>query len=419
VPTQDAATAQPADPREGNQFFLNVPEKLDNPFPDLQYFRENRPIFYYAPLNSWFVFRYDDVYSLFHDPRLSADRMKGVVDAAPEEVRGELRRIAPYLESWMLMKDGADHARVRSHMQAGLTPTVVHQLSGQIQRSADELLDRAQPPGRLDVAGQYAFLLPAYVLSDLFGVSREDADRLVQWSLDFVAFFNNIPITVDTSRGLVRSGFAMIDYTRALIAARRARPSADFLGTLCAAQGGAGGLTDDEIAGNIMLLLLAGHVAVCNLIGNALYLLLTNPDQFARLKAEPALLHNVIEETLRYETPITMIPRVAAEDVVWHGHMFRRGQMIQLNMASANRDAAHFPDPNRFDITRPPGNHLAFGTGVHGCLGAALAREVAFIALATLLRRLPGVRLDDSGPIRWYRNAANRGPSTLPVVWDA
>jgi cytochrome P450 len=157
VVSQHSPNGQRPDPREAEAFFLNVPEKLDNPFPDFKYFRDNRPVFYYAPLNTWFVFRYDDVYSLFHDPRLSADRMKGLVDAAPEEVRGELRRIVPYLESWMLMKDGADHARVRSHMQAGLTPTVVNHLSGQIQRSADELLDRAQPPGRLDVAGQYAF----------------------------------------------------------------------------------------------------------------------------------------------------------------------------------------------------------------------------------------------------------------------
>jgi cytochrome P450 len=406
------------DPREGAEFFLNLPEKLNDPFPDLRYFRENRPVFYYAPLNNWFAFRYDDVYSLFHDARLSANRMKGLVDAAPEEVRGELRTFVPYLESWMLMKDGADHARVRSRMQAGLTPTVVRQLSSQIQRSADELLDAAQPPGRLDATGQYAFLLPAYVLSDLFGVSREDAGQLVQWSLDFVNFFNNIPITADSSRALVRSGFAMIDYTRALIAARRARPSADFLGTLCAAQGG-GGLSDDEIAGNVMLLLLAGHIAVSNLIGNVLYLLLTHRDQFARLRAEPALLHNAIEETLRYETPITMIPRVAAEDVEWQGHTFRRGQVIQLNIASANRDAAHFPDAERFDITRSPGNHLAFGTGVHGCLGAALAREVTSIALTTLLRRTPGLRLDASREIQWYRNAANRGPSRLPVAWDA
>jgi cytochrome P450 len=416
MPTQQPAAGQPLDPREGAEFFLNVPEKLDNPFPDFRYFRENRPLFFYAPANSWFVFRYDDVYSLFHDPRLSANRMKGLVELAPEEVRGELRRIAPYLESWMLMKDGTEHARLRRLMQEGFTPTLVDGMSGQIQALTEELLDQGIQNGRLDAIAQFGFLLPAYVLSDLFGVSRKDAGQLVQWSLDFVNFFNNLPITVQTARGLVQSGFAMIEYTRRLIAERRARPQDDFLGTLSAAKVGGGGLTDDEIAGNVMLLLLAGHVAVSNLIGNVLYLLITHPDQFARLKADPALLHNAIEETLRYETPITMIPRLAAEDFEWRGRTFRRGQLIQLNMASANRDSAHFPDGDRFDILRPPCTHLAFGTGVHGCIGATLAREVAFIALATLLRRMPNVTLDPGRPIQWYRIAANRGMMKLPVM---
>jgi cytochrome P450 len=414
--TQHPSEGRPLDPREGAEFFMNVPEKLDNPFPDFQYFRENRPVFYYAPLNSWFVFRYDDVHGLFHDSRLSANRMKGLVELAPEEVRGDLARIAPYLESWMLMKDGNAHARLRRLMQEGFTPALVDRMSDPIRQSAEGLLDQGIQHGRLDSIGQYGFLLPAYVLSDLFGVSRADAGRLVQWSLDFVNFFNNLPITVETSQGLVRSGFAMIEYTRALIAARRAQPTDDFLGTLCAAHVGQTALTDDEIAGNVMLLLLAGHVAVSNLIGNVVYLLLTHPDQFARLKADPALLHNAIEETLRYEPPITMTPRLAAEDIDWQGYSFRQGQMIQLNLASANRDAAHFSDPDRFDITRPPGKHLAFGTGVHGCIGATLAREVATIGVATLLRRMPGVQLDESRPIRWYRNAANRGPFNLPVI---
>ncbi|OAI54365.1 hypothetical protein AYO44_03595 [Planctomycetaceae bacterium SCGC AG-212-F19] len=417
MPNQDAAAGQPADPREGEEFFLNVAEKLDNPFPDLQYFRENHPVFYYPPLHTWFIFGYDDVYRLFHDTRLSANRMKGFVDAAPPEVRGELRTLVPYLETFMLMKDGADHARVRGRMQQGLTPTVVQQLSGRIQQSADELLDRAQPQGFLDAAGEYAFLLPAYVLSDLFGIAREDRARLVQWSVDFVDFFNVIPITVPTTQRLLRSGFAMIAYTRELIARRRAEPRADLLGILAGAHDGEGKLTDDEIAGNVMLLLLAGHVAVRNLIGNALYLLLTHPEQFARLTLEPALLHNAIEETLRYEPPVTMIPRVAAEDIELHGNILRQGQVIQLSIVSANRDATHFPNADRFDITRTPGNHLAFATGVHGCFGAALARQIAAIALATLVRRMPGLKLDERKSIRWYRNAGNRGPINLPVVW--
>lgn len=404
------------DPREGVEFFLNVPAKLDDPFPDLKYFRANRPVFHSAPLNTWFVFKYDDVAALFPDPRLTANRMAGFVDAAPAEVRADLRRIAPYLERWMLMTDGAAHTRIRSHMQLGLTPAVVQRLSGRIRQSADELLDRVQAAGRFDVAGEFAFLLPAYVLSDLFGVKPEDRGRIVQWSVDFIDFFNIIPITVDNSRRLLASGFAMLDYTKELLTSRRAAPQDDFLGMLAAGQAD-GGLTTDEIAGNVMLLLLAGHVAMRNLVGNVVYLLLTHPDQFTRLKADPGLLRNVIEETLRFEPPVTMIPRVAVEDFDLHGNAIKKGQVVQLNIASANRDEAHFPDADRFDVTRPPGKHLSFGTGPHGCFGAALAREIAHIGLGRLLERMPGIRLDTGKPIVWYRNAANRGPSVLPVAF--
>jgi cytochrome P450 len=406
-----------ADAREGEAFFLNVPEKLDNPFPDLKYFRETHPVFFYPPLESWFIFRYDDVSSLLHDERLSANRMRGFVDAAPAEVRGDLRRIAPYMEAFMLMKDGSDHVRVRAGMRQGLNPDVIHRLGDSIQRCVDELLDLAKDRDHLDAAGEFAFLLPAYVLSDLFGVHKEDRGKIVEWSVAFVDFFNILPISVDTSRRFLQSGFALMDYTRGLIAERRANPEDDFLGALAAGQTQQGGLTEDEIASNIMLLLLAGHVAVRNLIGNTLYLLLTHPDQLARLEADPALLTNAIEETLRFESPISLIPRVAVEDLDLHGNVIRKGQLVQLSLASANRDAAHFPDGERFDITREPGRHLAFGIGPHGCFGAALAREIAHIALGTLLRRMPDLRLDESKEIRWYRNAGNRGPITLPLVF--
>lgn len=405
-----------SDPREGEEFFLNVPEKLDNPFPDLKYFRERRPVFYYPPLQTWFIFRYDDVSTLFHDARLSADRMKGFVDAAPADVRDELRTLVPAFERWLLMKDGQDHGRLRQFLNLGFNATVVHSLKGLIQQSVERLLDRAQDRGHLDASGDFAFLLPAYVLSDLLGVHEEDRGKVVQWSVDFVDFFNVVPITVDTTRRMTQSAAAMIDYTKQLLAERRAQPQADFLGTLVNASAEEASFTDEEIIANAMLLLLAGHVAVRNLIGNALYLLLTHPDELTKLQANPALLHNVIEETLRYEPPVTLIPRIALEDFELQGNAIQQGQLVQLSIASANRDSAHFLDAERFDISRSPGKHLSFGMGPHGCLGASLAREQASIALSTLLQRFPRLRLDARQPIRWYRNAGNRGPITLPLV---
>lgn len=171
----------------------------------------------------------------------------------------------------------------------------VRKLKGQIQEATDELLDRVQNQGHFDICGDFAFLLPAYVLSDFLGVHKEDRDRVVQWSVDFIAFFNHIPITVGTTRKMVDSASEMVDYTKSLLAERRREPRDDFLGVLASAEAEEGSLTEEEIIANAMLLLLAGHVAVRNLIGNVVYLLLTHPDQFSRLQAEPELLHYQIE----------------------------------------------------------------------------------------------------------------------------
>ncbi|HXZ78956.1 MAG TPA: cytochrome P450 [Terriglobales bacterium] len=407
-----------ADIRETSGFFLDDPQKLDNPFPDFAYFREHHPVFYYPPLNSWFIFSYDDVQNLLRDDRLSADRMKGFVDAAPLEVRKDLAQLAPFLEKTALMKDGQDHARLREFLNLGFNPDRVRAMQGVIQQIVDELLDKVAAKGKMDVCGDLAFLLPAYVLSHMLGIHLEDSSKVVQWSVDFVDFFNVVPITVDNTRRLLASAFAMIQYTRSVIAERKAKPQDDFLGILVSAQAKGANFTEDDIVANAMLLLLAGHLAVRNLIGNAVYLLLTHPDQLELVRTNPSLLHNLIEETLRYETPITMIPRVALLDFDFRGQSIRVGQIVQLSIASANRDSAHFPDGECFNILRPAAKNLSFGEGPHGCLGALLAKEEAQIAIASILSRLKNLKIDDRVPIRWYRNAGNRGPVNLPVIFD-
>ncbi|MGI9114472.1 MAG: cytochrome P450 [Chthoniobacterales bacterium] len=404
----------PTDAREAAAFFLNIPEKLNDPFPDLKYFRENQPVFYYAPLKQWFIFSYDNVSALFADPRLSADRMKGFVDAAPESVRPELRKIAPYLEKFVLMHDEPDHTRIRKFLHLGFSSDVIQGLRGSIQQIVDELLDRAESNGRIDVAADFAFLLPAYVLSDLMGFPKQDRDRVLQWSLDFIGFFNNVPITEQTTRPMVRSAIEMIAYTKALLQERRRRPELDLLSTL--ANANTAEISEDEIVANAMLLLLAGHVAPRNLMGNLVWLLLTHADQLAKLKEKPQLLRNAIMETLRYEPPVTLIPRIALQDFSLDGQTIHAGDIVQLSIASANRDQSHFPNADTFDITRAPGAIMSFGHGAHGCLGAPLALEESQIALETLFRRMPNLRLDQTRPIKWYRNAANRGPENLPLV---
>lgn len=404
------------DPREGAAFFLNDPKKVDDPFADLAYFRQHRPVFYYAPLGQWFVFKFDDAASLFADPRLG-NGLGALLEAAPASMHEELQKVGVYLNDFVVITEGEKHTRLRQVMNRAFSADVIFGLAQPIQQIADALLDRAQGRHALDACGDFALLLPAYVLCDFLGVHEEDRDRVVQWSADFVDFFNIVPPTLDTSQRLVRSALELADLTRRLLAARRANPRNDFLGVLVASQSEPGGLTDEEIIGNTMMILVAGHIAVRNLIGNAIYLLLTHPEQRATLQAQPILVRRAVEETLRYEPPVSMIARIASQDFDLHGNAIRQGQVVQLSVASANRDEAHFPHADQFDITREPTRMLSFGIGPHGCIGAHLAREEARIALETLFRRLPNLQLDQNHPIQWHRDAGNRGPSVLPVVY--
>ena len=371
----------------------------------------------HEPIDQWFVFPYDDVRTLFADRRMSANRMAGFVDAAPEPVRDELCTVVPYLEKWLLMTDGDAHSRLRTVLHRGFNTRAITALREPIERAAQELLDTAITNGGLDVAADYAFLLPAYVLSDFMGVLPEDRHRVVQWSVDFVDFFNIIPITEDSTRRMVRSATEMSAYTQDLLDRRRTEGAEDFLGLMAAAAKN-GEITDEEIVGNTLLLLIAGHVAVRNLIGNVVWLLLEHPDEFARFRADPTLVHSLIEESLRYEPPITLIPRITTEEVVVRDQTIPPGAIVQLSIVAANRDRHQFADPERFDVARDPRGVLSFGHGPHGCLGARLAREQAVIALELLFARVgTELRRDETAVLRWYRNAGNRGPENLTVLF--
>jgi cytochrome P450 len=400
-----------------SDFFLESPAKLNDPFADMAWFREHRPVYYHEPIDQWFVFPYDEVRSLFADKRMSANRMAGFVDAAPEPVRDELRGVVPYLEKWLLMRDGEDHSRLRTVLHRGFNANAIKAMQEPIQRAADELLDAAIHDNRLDVAADYAFLLGAYVLSDFMGVAPEDRHRVVQWSVDFVDFFNIIPITEESTHRMVRSATEMSAYTHELLADRRAGGGDDFLGVMAAAAA-EGEITDEEIVGNTLLLLIAGHVAVRNLIGNVIWLLLVHPPEAERFRSDQqGLVHGLIEESLRYEPPITLIPRITAEEITVRGETIPSGAIVQLSIVAANRDPTPYPDPDRFDIARNPRGVLSFGHGPHGCLGARLAREQAEIGLETLFRRIgTDFRLDQDAPLRWYRNAGNRGPENLTIL---
>lgn len=355
-------------------FYANDPAKLDDPYADFARYRAESPVVFDETLGQWFVFRHNDVAALFRDPRLSADRLAGMRGAVPSEALPDLDRIAPYFGSWVLMTDGERHARLRSLLHEGFNPAVIASLRGKITASATALLAPAKTTGRLDVAEDFAFLLTAWVLADFLGVPAARREDVVRWSMDFIDFFNIAPITAANTRKMVDSGLELIACTKEILAERRCHPAPDFIGTLLQAGEARGGFSDDEIVGNAMLLLLAGHIAVRNLIGNAVWLLLTHPEQLAALRADRTLLRGAIEETLRFESPVAAIPRVTLEQIEQAGKTIPRGSLVQLVLSSANRDESVYPNPDRFDICRhaQPGL-MSFGTGPHTCLGAVLA----------------------------------------------
>jgi len=398
-------------------FFLDDPKKLDDPFADLAWLRENRPVYRHEPIGQWFVFPYHEVATLFSDPRLSANRVAGFVDAVPESVRDEVRALLPTLEKWLIFRDGDEHDALRATLHRGFNAKTIQAMSGAIERTANELLDEVASSGSFDVAADYGYVLPVYVLSDFMGVPPEGRDRIVQWSADFVDFFNVIPIPVDSTQRMVTAATEMSAYMHELLGARRSTADDDFLGLMAAACTN-GEITADEIVGNTVLMLIAGHIAVRNLIGNVVWLLIEHPSEYSRVREDPSLLRSAIDESLRYEPPITEIPRIALEDIEVRDQKIATGDIIQLSIVAANRDPDHFPDPDRFDVTRNPHGILSFGHGPHGCLGHLLALEQTTIALDVLFRRADGpLRLDDSREIKWYRNAGNRGPENLPVTF--
>lgn len=314
------------------------------------------------------------------------------------------------------MRDGADHARLRKLINIGFNATAVQTLLLYIEQSANTLLDGLEGQVGFDVYADYGFLLPAYVLSDFLGVPAQDRHHIVQWSVDLIDFFNIFPITVDSATRMVESTRAMQAYTLALLEERRSWPREDFLGVLLQHAGTPDGPTAEEIVGNAMLLLLAGHVAVRNLIGNVVWLLLTRPDEKAKLDADLTLLRSAINETLRFESPVTLIPRIAREPISVCGSLIPVGAVVQLSLAAANRDPAHFPDPDRYDIARRPKQLMSLGHGPHGCAGVNLARLQIEVAPRTLFSRRTSLALDPDRPITWYRTAANRGPINLSLT---
>jgi cytochrome P450 len=293
---------------------------------------------------------------------------------------------------------------------------MVQRLRPQIQTIVDELLDAVQSAGQMDVVRDFSFPLPATVISSMLGIPRKDHEQFRSWSDDIVHFVSAGDITVEAARKAQHSVVELSNYFRRLVAERREKPEPDLISELITAEEQGDKLTQDELFAMFVQLFFAGHETTTGLINNALLALFKFPDERQRLQNDPSLIVSAVEEFLRYDNSVQRQARVANVDVELGGQLIRKGQYALLFIAAANRDQAIFPDPDRLDISRTENKHLAFGHGIHFCLGGPLARIEGQIAIETLLRRMPNVQpAYDS--LSWEPLLAVRKLKSFPVTF--
>lgn len=363
------------------------------------------------------VTRFAEATAALKHPSLSTERIFAFAMRTPPLLRPAVRPVERVIARMMLFVDGPPHARLRGLANRAFTPRAVEGMRPQIEALADRLLDElAGQSGPVDLIEGYANWLPVLVIADILGADTRDRRRIKRWSDDWALLLSGStrPAGEVALRGAI-SGFMLQRYLKALVRRKQSRPGNSLLDELIAAVENGSGFSAEEVVSNALLLLVAGHITTTNLIGNGLLALLRNPDQLKLLRGDPELLPSAVEEFLRYETPLQFTGRIATEDLELNGHPIRAGTAVAIGLGAANRDPEQFPDPDQLDIRRPDNRQLAFGAGVHFCLGAALARLEGQIGIGTVLRRFPGLRLAEEHP-PWRNAGTLRGLERLPVL---
>ena len=411
--TSDPQTPmQPDPPLEFNPL---LPEFRQNPYPTYHQFREADPVHWSEMFGFWVFSRYDDIVTILRHSKASAnprdwERFDDYVEAL-----GGTGPAGDMQSRWMLLKNPPDHTRLRKLVTKAFTPRVVENMRPHIQAIVDDLLDGVQTKGSFDIIQDLAFPLPVIVIAELIGVPTEDREYFKGWTAALARSLDPV-ITPEIAQAADKATEDLIAYFTTLVAERRATPQDDLLSGLIAAEEEGDKLDEDELLATAILLFAAGHETTMNLIGNGMLALLRNPDQLAKLQADPSLIETAVEEFLRYDGSVQVTARVALEDIEIGGKTIRKNQQSLLLLGAANHDPAHFPDPDRLDITRQDNRQLTFSHGIHHCLGAPLARVEAQLAINTLLRRMPNMRLATEA-LEWRDMLTLRGLKALPVTF--
>jgi pimeloyl-[acyl-carrier protein] synthase len=371
-----------------------APSFLADPYLHYRHLRESDPVHWDQARGSWILTRYAEVATVLRDDdRFSAQQ--------------------GYPTS-MLVSDPPDHTRLRSLVAKAFTARIVGAIAPRIELIVDDLLDEAAAAGDIDGIAQFSYPLPLTVIAELLGVEPERRDFFRTQSVKIAVALGPIKDT-NISLRANEGREQLLAYFSTLIEKRRAEPREDLISALIPAEDRGDFLNHAELLAMLLLLLVGGHETTVNLIGNGLLALLRRPDQLAFLRENEGTEKRAVEEFLRFDSPVQYSGRVATTDLDLGGKHIRAGQGIRMILAAANRDPDVFGNPDRLDITRDPNPHVAFGHGIHFCLGAQLARLEAQIAIPALIRRFPHLRRA-ADTVTWRPAAVLRGLESLPLI---
>jgi cytochrome P450 len=392
------------------------PDFIRNPYPHYERLRSTDPMHVNAH-GAFVASRHAEVSLVLRDKRFGKDYVERTIRRYGPKIMDE--PMFRSMSHWMLQQDPPDHTRLRGLVVKAFTARRVEDMRPRIQEVVDQTIDAVAGKGHMDLIEDFAFRLPVTIICDMLGIPEEHREVFYNGSRNGGRILDPVPLTPEeiAQANMVDAMTKM--YFEPLFEIRRRNPGNDLITQLIQAEEAGDKLSNAEMTANIILLFGAGHETTVNLIGNGLLALHRNPDQLALLKANPSLMTNAIEEFLRYDSSVQMTGRVALEDIEdIGGKRIPKGEAVLALLGSANRDPAVYPDrPDRLDITRPNVRPLSFGGGIHFCLGAQLARLEAEVAISTLLRRLPELKLDDAENPEWRPTFVLRGLKQLPASW--
>jgi len=403
---------------------LFSPEAVANSYPLFKRMRSEDPVHYSESLGYWILTRYRDVEAALRDERVSSNRKSLFINNLGSLDVKEIQNFLDLTSNMMVDTDPPEHTRLRKLANPGFTTRAIESWRSIIQNTTDRLLDQVQNHGGMDVVSDLARPLPGIIITEIFGVPETERANMLGWARDITTFFgaaggSTIEIE-ELARKADKAAAQFCALIRQLIEQRRRQPGTDMISLLSVAYQEQG-FNHEKLPFQCMEILNAGMLTTTNLISNGVNALLCHPDQLQKLKKNPTLIKSAVEEILRFDTSVPFLTRIAKQDLTIGGKDITAGSVIVLGFGAANHDPEKFEEPEVFDITRTPNEHLGFSSGIHFCLGAVLARMDLTICLNTLLRRLPNLSFDPDKqaiPTK-HSNLLLKGFDSLPVKFDA